>query len=193
MSLRSVLLTASAVACTLCSDREAAAGLMYSTVDQTGFGTGWEFIGGQLTTDGSLGSVDDTDFIDWDVQFSSPVGTYRLTPANSRISVFWNSPADQPIANSDSLFFEPGQDPAIFAIRTLFPDADEQQVIFSNSTATSAATLRLIDDNAGGDSSIVIAAAGSQAVIANAVPEPSSAVFFGLLLLAASGSRRSKA
>ncbi|OYP35617.1 MULTISPECIES: PEP-CTERM sorting domain-containing protein [Rhodopirellula] len=174
MNWRKLFLVVSIFAAVVNANHHANADLVFLASDRGGFDVGWEFRGGHLTTDESLGHFDGTNFVDWDIEFSSPSGAYQLTPTNSRVSVFWTFIADQPVATPEKLFFESGQGSAILAIRTLFPNSDDQQVIFSNSTASMGASLRLVDDNAGGASLTSIASAGSQSVIAVAVPEPNS-------------------
>ena len=63
---------------------DANADLVYRLEIFTGFDSpGWTLIGFRMTTDGTFGAIDASNITDWNIEFTSPYGTRRLTPMNS--------------------------------------------------------------------------------------------------------------
>lgn len=61
---------------------------VYYVENYHGFDVGWSMEGGTITTDGFVGTIDETSdisslFTDWSIAFTSPQGSFGFTPANS--------------------------------------------------------------------------------------------------------------
>ena len=59
------------------------AAITYQMSPWDAFDGGWTFDGGSITTDGTIGEVDPTQFISWTLRFTSPFGTTVIDKTNS--------------------------------------------------------------------------------------------------------------
>ena len=49
---------------------------------------GWAFLGGHITTDGTLGEIGASNFIEWSIGFSSPAGQYVIESETGAVELF---------------------------------------------------------------------------------------------------------
>lgn len=112
-SVRSSMMKVSVVVCLVLSSAQTFAASIYNVEIYDGFDPGWSMDGGTISTNGFLGTTDDTArsdvdvasvWVDWSIRYTSPLGSYELTPANSEVSSEGRS---GPTFTADEIFMEP--------------------------------------------------------------------------------------
>lgn len=62
--------------------REVVASIVYDFPSQQGISGDWSLDGGSITTDGTIGEIGPQNFLEWSIQFSSPLGQYEISSDN---------------------------------------------------------------------------------------------------------------
>jgi hypothetical protein len=171
------------VACTVST--AARADTVYTLVSYSGFDAGWSFGGGSITTDGTIGSLTETNIVEWDVSFTSLEDTYTLNSGNSTVDVSGPGPplsADLlGMTQTQSMTTIGGQVLAINGIGNQSVQWDAGGIITSSE-------LILFDSDSTGTSSdtALLFASNNVATASSAVPEPSTllALVTGFLVIA---------
>jgi len=154
---------------------------------------GWSFDGGTFTTDGSLGAISGanvgTVFTSWDLSFTSPAGSYTLTPLDSELAYNdWPGPATNLFATTTELVWpnvaDPGRNIDSFHITTL---TDSAGIVYLGARATGRTPSMFMFDN---DNVYSVEDAGIGAPVAIAsVPEPSAFLCLSLVGCVGVGTR----
>ncbi len=162
---------------TLLTAGTARADIVYDLNLFPGFPAPWTFDSSTITTDGTLGTLSESNITDWSIRFTSPAGSHTLTPANSYFQ--FAGAASTLIATETGLTMETS--PTGEFLLEFFSDTFLQDVLWRSSSSGGTARLEMYDLwPGGGIVSTTLASPGEQLRLSTAIPEPFTS---GLLCL----------
>ena len=131
-------------------------------------------ISGILTTDGAIGTLGESDIVDWNVTLNDGTAAIDLLPSNSFVGIFGS---DLTASASSLMFNFSGLDDGYFFISDPNPGAEQGAFCYESSDFCSGFPAGIVIFNLGGDNLFPFAAESGQQTIATVVatPEPGTA------------------
>lgn len=163
------------------------ANILYTLVDYSGFKAGWSFDGGTVTTDGTIGTLTSSNFVDWDISFTTSTGSYTFNTGNSSVGV--SSPALATLTGDASGITQTQSTTNIGGQLLSFSNVQQSIQWQAGGTIISPALILNDLSAADGPSSVALLSPPNN-VATSAVPEPSTSLVLAAGLLALAGRRR---